>query len=61
MALAHSDHFLNLFSKHLDLSNLEQKYKLVKLCQEEIPVATTKDFLDQEEVERDSFYLGRHG
>lgn len=58
MAMDYSEHFLNHFSKNLDLSNLEMKYKLFKLSVEESPVASTSDFMDKADVETDPFYRG---
>jgi hypothetical protein len=61
MAMDYSEHYLNMFSKNLDLSHLEQKYKLHKICIEESVTCSNSDFLDRAEVEKDPFYLGNQG
>lgn len=58
MAMDYSEHYLNMFSKFLDLAPLEQKYKLHKVCIEESIIGSTSDFIERSEIEKDEFYTG---
>lgn len=58
LSLNYSDEFLKFCTKDLNLTYLETKYKLMKVCEEEGSVSKS-EFLEEAEVEKDDFYTGR--
>jgi hypothetical protein len=57
LSLDYADEFLKFCTRSIDLSHLQSRYKLIKVCEEEAPVSKS-EFLEAQEVEQDDFYQG---